>query len=156
MKTLLYCFVSASAGIIIGASVAGGISSRKISRPMAADTILIHDTISMAHPAAIDSLPAVTVIARLPRVDTLPPDTVTDTIRVYVPITTYRYRSDLYEATVSGYRASLDSITVYPVTQVIRQRPPRWNLSVTAGACVTPHGIEPGISLGLSYTLLRF
>ncbi|MCM1520750.1 MAG: hypothetical protein NC098_08195 [Lachnoclostridium sp.] len=155
MKTLLYCFISASAGIIIGTSLAGCTRSQKTSCSAVADTIVIHDTVTMVRPSAFDSLPAITVVASLPRVaDTLPPDTLTDTVKVYVPITTYRYRSDLYEATVSGFRASLDSITVYPVTKFIRRRPPRWTLSVTAGACLTPRGLQPGITLGISYTLL--
>lgn len=87
-----------------------------------------------------------------------------DTVLVDVPIETRVYAEDsLYRAVVSGWRPSLDSMTVYPktVTITIKEREitpaPRWSVGVTAGPSVlaTPSGKVHGglgITAGLHYS----
>ncbi len=122
---------------------------------LTADTVFLTDTLTIVRPSITDSVNLRPVARRLPVLSSAT-DTVHDTVTVMIPMTSYRYVSPLYEAVVSGYEAKLDSITVYPQTTVITRRPKRWNISVGAGACVTRHGIEPGISVGVSYSLFSF
>ena len=62
-----------------------------------------------------------------------------DSVLVEVPITSKHYGSKDYDAWVSGFEVSLDSIKVYKETQYItetitRMKPPnKWSLSVNAG-----------------------
>ena len=123
-----------------------------------ADTVFVTDTLTIAAPAVVDSIKLRPVARRLPSAisASASADTIRDTVTVMVPMTSYRYVSPLYEAVVSGYEAKLDSITVYPQTTIITKRPKRWNISVGAGACVTRHGVEPGINIGVSYSLFSF
>jgi len=61
-----------------------------------------------------------------------------DTVEVQVPITSKHYQSKDYDAWVSGYEPSLDSIKVYRETQVITERvtiskpPNKWELNAVA------------------------
>lgn len=86
-----------------------------------------------------------------------------DTVQVDVPIERKVYAEDsLYRAVVSGWRPSLDSLTIYPtettitITNTIRTPAPRWSLGVAAGPSVlaTPSGsIHAGLgaTIGLTY-----
>lgn len=82
-----------------------------------------------------------------------------DSARVLIPITQSTYHEDsLYTAYVSGYRARLDSIFVYPRREVvtIRKPPKRWNIGIQAGYGFTPAGAQPYIGIGIGYTLFSF
>ena len=66
-------------------------------------------------------------------------DTLHDSVLVAVPITSKHYGGDQYDAWVSGYEPSLDSIFVYSETQyvtetVTKSKPPnKWELDIIGG-----------------------
>lgn len=84
---------------------------------------------------------------------------------VVLPITQKAYKDSTYEAWVSGYMPSLDSIRVFqPMTTVtntitnteVRYRQKRWGLGVQVGVGVTPSKIEPYIGIGVTYNLFSW
>lgn len=92
--------------------------------------------------------------------ETEPPDSVT----VAIPIEQRHYTSNDYEAWVSGWNPSLDSLRIYQqtrqistTTEVTRWKTRRWGISGGVGVVVTPNGeIKPGLFIGASYTFLAF
>lgn len=132
------------------------------------DTITIRDTVTIIKPEPTETKNLASVTATLPiaAVDTTarsrdhPPDSA----RVEIPIEQHHYADPRYDAWVSGYRAQLDSLKVYPETTTIhatetitKYKNKRWGLSVGAGAAVTTHGkVEPGIFIGVTYTFFTF
>lgn len=118
------------------------------------DTITIRDTITRPNPKPAENKPDI-------RHDTI---RLRDTIPVPVPIEQKVYADSDYRAVVSGWHASLDTISVYPKTIVITETAPvkipappkRWGLGVTAGYGVTPRGLEPFVGIGVSWTPLRW
>lgn len=92
--------------------------------------------------------------------ETEPPDSAT----VSIPIEQRHYTGDDYEAWVSGWNPSLDSLRIYRPTQQIttttkstRWKTKRWGMSIGAGMVASPRGgIQPGIFIGASYTFLSF
>lgn len=143
--------------LVAGGYVAGNIFSCHVAsdRRCDFDTVVIHDTVTVIRPEIRDSIVSHTVIRYLPMASTRT-DTVVDTVLVEVPISVYRYTSELFDATVSGYEARIDSISIHQPVAITAKRPRRWNVSVTAGACLTPRGISPGVGIGVSYTLFSF
>ena len=98
-------------------------------------------------------------------VDTIPyfvhaVDTVhrSDSVAVAIPITQKVYEDSTYRAYVSGYRPRLDSLFLFPRTQIItvREKPRRWNIGVGAGYGLTPRGFQPFVGVTVSYTLWAF
>ena len=82
-----------------------------------------------------------------------------DSADVLVPIVSKVYSDSNFRAVVSGFEARLDSLVVYPRQTAIlprASRPGKWSLGVTAGACLSPRGISPGVTVGLTYTFLNF
>lgn len=87
-----------------------------------------------------------------------------DSATVSIPIEQRHYTGDDYEAWVSGWNPSLDSLQIYrptqqitTTTQVTRWKTKRWGLSIGAGIVASPKGgIQPGIFIGASYTFLAF
>lgn len=168
-KTHLFVFIAgAILGLLSGFLVGKGMYDRPIDESVSLDTVTLHDTIPDIAPTPKDSTPVRTIIRWLPMklpkksgtnesVDNPYPvstDTVTqwqyfgiaehfaDTskmIPVEVPITSKHYSSKDYDAWVSGFEPSLDSIKVYKETQVItetitRMKPPnKWELDLTGG-----------------------
>lgn len=78
-----------------------------------------------------------------------------DTIYVPVPITQKEYTTPDYRAWVSGYKAALDSIDVFPKTIYITKKIPshRWGLGVSAGYGVGRSGLSPYIGVGVYYRI---
>ena len=81
-----------------------------------------------------------------------------DSIEVAIPITQKVYGDSTFTAYVSGFQPSLDSIFLYPRTQVVtvREKPRRWSLGVGAGYGLTPRGFQPFVGVSVSYTLWNF
>lgn len=83
-----------------------------------------------------------------------------DSVAVEIPITQKHYRDSTYEAWVSGFAHNLDSIRVFPRTETItikEYKPPnRWHIGITAGYGYTPHGFQPYIGIGISYSLFSW
>ena len=92
-------------------------------------------------------------------------ETISETDSTYeVPITQKVYEDSLYTAYVSGFHASLDSITVRNriVTNTIRETVTKtvtkkklFGFGVQAGYYLTPAGLQPGIGLGVHINILR-
>jgi hypothetical protein len=84
----------------------------------------------------------------------------TDSIKVpvQIPIETKIYQDSTYRAVISGYRASLDTIQVYPIhtiTTITNIKQKRFNIGLQAGVgygCFNKK-LDMYIGLGVSYRL---
>lgn len=143
-KTHLFVFLAgAILGLLSGFFVAKGMYDRPIDESVTRDTVTLYDTIPDIAPTPKDSVRIKWVTRWLPA----KPDTITqwetltihDSVAVEVPITSKHYSSKDYDAWVSGFEPSLDSIKVYKETQYItetitRMKPPnKWELDVVGG-----------------------
>lgn len=92
--------------------------------------------------------------------ETEPPDS----IRIDIPIEQKHYVGNEYEAWISGWNPSLDSVRIFRSSQhiietreVTRWKTRHWGLSIGAGVLATPKGeVHPGVFVGVSYTFLNF
>lgn len=126
------------------------------------------DTVLFYKPVPRDSVVVRYITETLPIVHaTCKTDTVNmaylngkDSIKVEIPISGKVYEDSTYTAYVSGYRASLDSIFVYPRREVVkiteRSKPKRWGIGIQAGYGVGSDGFSPYFGIGLSYNLFDF
>lgn len=132
--------------LLCGFFVAKGMYDRPLDESVSRDTVTLHDTVPDYHPVPKDSVRLKYVTRWLPRAvhDTIDHfvevnNMMHDTVAVQVPITSKHYGGKNYDAYVSGFEPSLDSIFVYNETQYItetitRMKPPnKWSLSVNAG-----------------------
>lgn len=120
------------------------------------DTIIIRDTITAYKPApfnvyVVDTLWVPVTVSK------------TDTVWAQLPRTAKVYQDSTYRAVVSGFRPSLDTISVYQRTKVItvtnnvRIPPPRWSWGVQAGVGVNAGGtVTPYLGIGIQYRLGDF
>lgn len=119
------------------------------------DTLTVFDTIVKNKPIYITKV--------VERADTVRLVTVErDTVAAVIPIERKVYAEDsLYRAVVTGYRASLDSLVIWPKTttitidRTVREPAPRWSFGVTAGpAVLVSHSgrmhAGAGIAVGVS------
>ena len=87
-----------------------------------------------------------------------------DTVLVDVPIERKVYEEDsLYRAVVSGWRPSLDSLTIFPTTTTItiRETVPardkaRWGIGVQGGVGACKDGLTPYVGVGVSWNILSW
>ena len=159
-KTNLIVFlVGAFLGLCTGFFTAKAIYDQPLEESITRDTVIVYDTIPHYYPKPVDSA----VVRYVTKVLPVRPDThhfadvsnmidgnsvssvsnsansVKDSVAVVVPITTKHYRAMEYDAWVSGYEPSLDSIKVYQKTEVItatitKIKPPnKWELDVVGG-----------------------
>ena len=115
----------------------------------------VRDTITIVKPKAVYLQVFRIDTVRLATVDTI---INTDSIFVSVPIDRMVYTDDsTYTAIVSGYRASLDSISVYnkTITKELVKKPPRISISLQAGYGFTNNTPSPYIGLGVSYNIFN-
>ena len=141
------------------------------------DTLWLYDTVTIDHPVPVDSIPkgyelvpAGTVdrygrlIAALEDSLSVKPKVIIRDSLVYieVPMEQKHYSDSLYDAWVSGYEPSLDSIRVFPRTAIVEVpvyksiRKP-WGLGVQVGGTYLPKvGFTPYVGLGVSYNILTF
>lgn len=126
------------------------------------DTILFYDTIKYDTLIPRDSIVIKYITEKLPVVkdsiscDSSKQDTLQqDSALVVIPITQKHYKEDDFEAWVSGYKAALDSIHVYPEHFYLKERVKRkrWGIGLQVGYGIVPgkHGFYGGI--GVSYNL---
>ncbi len=131
-KDIITYAVVIAVGIILGLWMAH--CSRKPVEPVKVerDTVVVRDTVFDYQPAPIDSAMVRYVTRCLPvvRHDTVTRDVdhfrdltkmVQDTVEVEIPITSKHYFAKDYDAWVSGYEPSLDSIKVYHEKQYITE-----------------------------------
>lgn len=128
--------------------------------------VTIYDTIKVIKPIAKDSTVVRYVTEVVKVIDTA--DVVTDchhldSVKVQIPITQKVYEDSTYKAYVSGFNPSLDSILVYPKTEVqtinIKPKPKRWGIGVQVGygLSLTPAPkFAPYVGVGISYNLFNF
>ncbi len=83
-----------------------------------------------------------------------------DSVSVELPIKQSVYEAKDYKAYVSGVKARLDSIFVYPTHEVVtikeKQPPKKWHIGVTTGYGLTTKGMQPYIGIGLTYSIISF
>lgn len=123
------------------------------------------DTICFYQPIPRDSIVVRYETHRLPLASNQEEEGPPDTVDVQIPITQKAYSDSTFTAWVSGYQPQLDSIRVYPKTEVLtiretiteKARQKRWGISVGAGATLNTKGeVQPGLFLGVSYTIVPF
>lgn len=149
-KTNLIVFlVGVFLGLCTGFFTAKAIYDQPIEESVTRDTVIVYDTIPHYYPKPVDSAVVryVTKVLPVVRYDTIfRENSVTEhfadssnMMPVVIPITTKHYRAMEYDAWVSGYEPSLDSIKVYQKTEVItatitKIKPPnKWELDIVGG-----------------------
>jgi hypothetical protein len=137
------------------------------------DTISVRDTLYICTPQFLDTKRTGTLIAKLPvytssEISKQPSadatnETDADSIAVLIPIEQRHYVDTCYEAWVSGYSSSLDSLRIYSTTKEIqttvttkKYATSRWGLSLGLGIVATSTNVTPGIFIGATYTFLSF
>lgn len=157
-------FLGLCTGFFTGKALYDKPNVEKVER----DTITIVDTIPQYFPVVRDSAIINYVTKYLPVLHT---DTMTqwftmhDTVAVEVPITSKHYSSQNYDAWVSGFEPSLDSIKVYQketvitetITKVVKERK-HFFLDVGAGCeyRFNDKAAVPFAELGLKFKTGRF
>lgn len=120
------------------------------------DTIPIYDTITHDSVVLRDSVVLCYELVTLPvasdSVENLPHDSA----QVVIPITQNHYKEDDFEAWVSGFRAKLDSIRIFPKSYYLKPKPTkpkRWVLSAGVNMGYNPftRRFEPtiGVNVGM-------
>lgn len=145
LKIALFALVWFAIGGVCGFFAAKGIYDQPIEEKVERDTVTLHDTIPDINPAPKDSARIKYVTRWLPaKHDTIDHfvevgKMMHDTVAVEVPITSKHYGNEQYDAWVSGFEPSLDSIKVYQRTEYITERvtlskpPNKWELDAVAG-----------------------
>lgn len=127
-------------------------TNKAATEPPLRDTIV--DTIKVVKPIAKDSVITrykVVNVERVNHIDSVSTisEVVFDTVAVRLPIESKHYAGENYEAWVSGYEPSLDSISIYNRTIVPKQK--RWSIGLQGGVGMTPKGVQPYIGIGIGY-----
>ena len=142
-KTNIIVFiVGAVLGLLSGFFIGKGIYDRPIETKVERDTVTKWDTIPHYYPKPVEverlrtEYKFLTRVQPVGKTDTL---TLHDSVLVEVPITSKHYNAPEYDAWVSGFEPSLDSIKVYQKETVItetitRMKPPnKWELDIVGG-----------------------
>lgn len=121
---LVFFAIGALCGFFLGKGIYQPTYGEKVAR----DTVILRDTVPYYQPAPVDSAMVRYVTRFLPvfKRDTVDhflevTKMVHDTVAVEIPITSKHYGNKDYDAWVSGYEPSLDSIKVYKETQYITE-----------------------------------
>ena len=116
MTALVFYVIGALCGFFLGKGMYQSTEGVKVAR----DTVVVRDTVPQYYPQSVEVVKTRVDYKWLTRVrtniDTL---TLRDSVMVEVPIESKHYQSKEYDAWVSGYEPSLDSIKVYKETQYI-------------------------------------
>lgn len=133
--------------------------------------VVVYDTVTYRKPVAVDSVVVryKTIHVELKeenfpklddREDNFPIKI--DSTTVELPITQKHYADSTYSAWVSGYDPCLDSIKVYPRTEVvtitkqIQDKPKRWGIGIQGGVGYGKGGFTPYIGIGVQYNIIRW
>lgn len=134
--------IAAALMFLLGFLTGKAVYDRPITEKVERDTIIVTDTIPHYYPKPVEVERVKTEYKWLTRVTT---DTVTrwsvqhDSVLVEVPIESKHYHATEYDAWVSGYEPSLDSIKVYQRTEYITEtvtlsKPPnRFTVGIQGG-----------------------
>lgn len=158
MMRLLYLIAAALFGSIVTALY---FNSHQFSEPVV-NVVTVYDTIPYPYPVPVDSIIIRYQTETLPKA-TVPHDTVliVDSVAVSVPIVQKEYQDSTYHVWISGFAPNLDSIHTYSRHDYVSVPPPpvkpkRWHLGMSAGAALTPQGIQPYIGVGITYSFKSF
>ena len=82
-------------------------------------------------------------------------------IYIEVPMEQKHYVDSTYDAWVSGYKPSLDSLKLYNTKVFIqvptKEKPKRWGIGPQIGVGISPKGAAaPYVGVGISYNLIVF
>lgn len=116
------------------------------------DTLVVHDTVTAYKPVPFNVYVVDTLYVPV-KVEN------SDTVWVELPRVAKVYQDSTYRAVVSGYRPSLDTISIYQRTVFVDRvervtiPAPRWSWGVQAGVGATKDGLGPYIGIGLQYRL---
>lgn len=161
MKTFLKALLVFLAGV--GAGVLVELLVRPAQPPLPpvpqVDTIRFRDTITIEKPVPV--IRRIRDSIYVPVIDTLH---LHDTLFIALPREEVVYEDSTYRAVVSGYRPSLDTISVYPlttiVTKIVKEKAqPKVSIGVQGGIGVMyQQGFHAGpyIGFGVQYNLLNF
>lgn len=146
------------AGVAAGALAVSVIKSQRLP----AKTITVRDTIRIESPNPRHEAKAGEIVVVGRRINRGQPAdsmatvaaTDSDTVAVAAPRIIRYYEGRGWQASVSGVEPRLEELTFEKSTTT--GQPRRWSLSVTAGAALTPHGLQPMIGVGISYSLYNF
>ena len=170
-KMTLVALVWFVIGGLCGFFIGKGIYQPTFDEKVARDTVCVRDTVFDYQPAPVDSAKIRYVTRFLPvvkrdtvsRVELI---TLHDSVQVEVPITSKHYQAKEYDAWVSGYEPSLDSIKVYKetkyitetITKTIKDKGKHFFLDVGAGCEYQFNGktAVPFAELGARVKLGRF
>lgn len=119
------------------------------------DTLTVRDTITRVKPEY--RLIRKTDTIRVAVTDTV---RITDTLYLQLPREQRTYEAKEYRAVVSGYRPSLDTISVFTetryITKVLSEKPKRWGIGIGGGYGIGRDGLTPYLGVGISYNLIRW
>jgi len=174
MKATVTTFLIAALAVTVltlsVALVSEHCSSSDFSIPeitMRTDTVIIRDTVLIDRPveAGARTIDTILISTALPAHG----DTVrlTDTVYVHLPVEQKHYSAPEYDAWVSGYRPSLDSLRIHTQSARITNtipisappKPRRWGIGIQVGYGMTAAPrpeFHPYIGIGISYNFIRF
>lgn len=160
-KTHLIIFVvGVVLGLICGFFSGKAIYDKPINEKAERDTVTLWDTIPHWYPVPVEAKPQEPRYKWLTKVENST-DTVTlhDSVLVEVPIESKHYNAPEYDAWVSGYEPSLDSIKIYQKTEYITKtitkvKPPsKFGIGVQCGYGygILSKRLEPYVGFGVEY-----
>ena len=134
---------------------------------MRSDTVLVRDTVLIDRPVEVEKRIIDTIL--ISTVLPVPGDIVrlTDTVYMHLPVEQKHYSAPEYDAWVSGFRPSLDSLKFHTqsarITNTIplpvHPKPKRWGIGIQVGYGMTTAPrpeFHPYIGLGISYNIFSF
>ena len=134
-----------------------GVRTKPVQPVTQTDTLWLHDTVRIAKP--VPHIVRIVDTMLVPVIDTVH---TRDSVFISIPREEKVYEDSTYRAVVSGYRPSLDTISVFSSTAIVKEpvyvtvKKP-WGIGVQAGATYLPNqGITPYVGIGISYNLLNF
>lgn len=161
-KNITIVLLSIALAVSVWFNLKGSVANYGIRDGTATTDIVrdtITDTITYYNPLPKDSIVLRYVTERFP----VSPDTLVqvihDSVAVVIPITQKTYSDSTYTAWVSGYKVQLDTLSVYPLHEVVtitKTRQRHWGIGVQAGCGMTSKGFAPYIGIGLQNNLCGF
>ncbi len=165
MKTYGKYILAAVVGAVLTLSASVAVRCTRNDTPndnIIRDTLVVHDTIHIEKPVTklVKTVDTVMVFAT----DTV---RISDTLYIRIPMETKVYADSTYKAQVTGYRASLDWVEVYPQTVVITEqitkqvkKKTHWGIGISAGYGATLNNkqvvLSPYIGVGVSYNIFSW